>query len=61
MIQARDGTLPMVASYEEEPEDLSLDEDLRLLYVAVTRAKDHLSLVWPRDVPRGPREPRDRG
>ena len=54
VIQARDGTLPMVASYEEEPEELSLDEDLRLLYVAVTRAKDHLSLVWPRDVPRGP-------
>jgi DNA helicase-2/ATP-dependent DNA helicase PcrA len=54
VIQARDGTLPMVASYEDEPEDLSLDEDLRLLYVAVTRAKDHLSLVWPRDVPRGP-------
>ncbi len=54
VIQARDGTMPMVASYDEEPEEESLDEDLRLLYVAVTRAKDHLSLVWPRDVPRGP-------
>ncbi len=54
VIQTRDGTFPMVASYDDEPEEESFDEDLRLLYVAVTRAKDHLSLVWPRDVPRGP-------
>jgi DNA helicase-2/ATP-dependent DNA helicase PcrA len=54
VIQARDGTIPMVVSYEDEPEEESLDEDLRLLYVAVTRAKDHLLLVWPRSVPRGP-------
>jgi DNA helicase-2/ATP-dependent DNA helicase PcrA len=54
VIQARDGTIPMVVSYEDEPEEESLDEDLRLLYVAVTRAKDHLILVWPRSVPRGP-------
>lgn len=53
VIQARDGTFPMAASFEDEPEPESLDEDLRLLYVAVTRAKDHLSLVWPREIGRG--------
>ncbi len=51
VIQVRDGTIPM--SFDDEPEEESLDEDLRLLYVAVTRAKDHLSLVWPREVARG--------
>jgi len=53
VLQARDGTIPMVASFDDEPEQDSLDEDLRLLYVAVTRAKDSLSLVWPRDTARG--------
>jgi DNA helicase-2/ATP-dependent DNA helicase PcrA len=53
VIQARDGTIPMVASFDDEPEPESLDEDLRLLYVAVTRAKDHLTLVWPREIARG--------
>jgi DNA helicase-2/ATP-dependent DNA helicase PcrA len=53
VLQARDGTIPMVASFDDEPEQGSLDEDLRLLYVAVTRAKDHLSLVWPREIARG--------
>jgi DNA helicase-2/ATP-dependent DNA helicase PcrA len=53
VIQARDGTIPMVASFDDEPEAESLDEDLRLLYVAVTRAKDHLTLVWPREIARG--------
>jgi DNA helicase-2/ATP-dependent DNA helicase PcrA len=52
VIQARDGTIPMVASFDDEPDDSALDEDLRLLYVAVTRAKDFLSLVWPRDIAR---------
>lgn len=53
VIQARDGTIPMVVSFDDEPEQESLDEDLRLLYVAVTRAKDYLSLVWPREIARG--------
>jgi DNA helicase-2/ATP-dependent DNA helicase PcrA len=53
VIQARDGTIPMATSFDDEPEPESLDEDLRLLYVAVTRAKDALSLVWPRDIARG--------
>jgi DNA helicase II / ATP-dependent DNA helicase PcrA len=53
VLQARDGTIPMVASFDDEPEQESLDEDLRLLYVAVTRAKEYLSLVWPRDTARG--------
>jgi DNA helicase-2/ATP-dependent DNA helicase PcrA len=60
VIHAREGTFPMgpmSASFEDEPEAESLDEDLRLLYVAVTRAKDYLSLVWPRDIARGPRGP----
>ena len=54
VLQARDGTIPMVASFDDEPDQGSLDEDLRLLYVAVTRAKDYLSLVWPREIARGP-------
>ncbi len=54
VLQARDGTIPMVASFDDEPDQGSLDEDLRLLYVAVTRAKDFLSLVWPREIARGP-------
>jgi DNA helicase-2/ATP-dependent DNA helicase PcrA len=53
VLQVRDGTFPMAASFDDDPEAESLDEDLRLLYVAVTRAKDHLSLVWPREVARG--------
>jgi DNA helicase-2/ATP-dependent DNA helicase PcrA len=53
VIQARDGTIPMVSAFEEEAEPESLDEDLRLLYVAVTRAKDHLYLTWPRELSSG--------
>jgi DNA helicase-2/ATP-dependent DNA helicase PcrA len=53
VIQARDGTIPMVASFDEDPGLESIDEDLRLLYVAVTRAKDRLDLVWPREAARG--------
>ncbi len=53
VLQVRDGTIPMTSSFDDEPEQESLDEDLRLLYVAVTRAKDYLSLVWPREIARG--------
>jgi DNA helicase-2/ATP-dependent DNA helicase PcrA len=53
VIQVRDGTIPMVPAFEDEAEPESLDEDLRLLYVAVTRAKDHLYLAWPREVSSG--------
>jgi DNA helicase-2/ATP-dependent DNA helicase PcrA len=53
VIQAREGTFPMAAGFDDEPEPESYDEDLRLLYVAVTRAKDHLSLVWPRETAAG--------
>ena len=52
VIQARDGTIPMVVNYEDDLDEEALDEDLRLLYVAVTRAKDSLYIVWPRETPR---------
>jgi len=53
VLQVREGTIPMVATFDDEPGLESIDEDLRLLYVAVTRAKDRLDLVWPREVGRG--------
>ncbi|MGH9319964.1 MAG: ATP-dependent helicase [Vicinamibacteria bacterium] len=52
VIQARDGYIPMVSAFGEDPEEESLDEELRLLYVAITRARDFLTLVWPRDTAR---------
>ncbi len=52
VIQARDGTIPMVVNYEDDEDEEALEEDLRLLYVAVTRAKDSLYIVWPREIPR---------
>jgi DNA helicase-2/ATP-dependent DNA helicase PcrA len=53
VIQLQDGSIPMVSPFDPDPEDESLDEELRLLYVAVTRAKDELCLVWPRETARG--------
>ena len=44
MVMAGDGQVPSRGK---------LDEDLRLLYVAVTRAKDQLFLVAPRYTTRG--------
>ncbi|MTI86678.1 MAG: ATP-dependent helicase [Balneolaceae bacterium] len=44
MIQCLDGIIPSSYSVEEEKQ---LDEELRLLYVAVTRAKDMLYLIYP--------------
>lgn len=54
LLQVRDGYLPMVSAFDDEPEAEELDEELRLLYVAVTRAKDALYLVWPKDTARNP-------
>ncbi len=55
VIQAIDGCIPMVNTftddYEVDPE--KLDEELRLFYVAVTRARDELQIVFPRDTARG--------
>lgn len=53
VIQARDGNIPMVTSFDGEEDEEALDEELRLLYVAVTRAKEILGLVWPREIARG--------
>ena len=54
VIQALDGCIPMISDFfGEEPDSDKLDEELRLLYVAVTRAKDRLLLVWPRATARG--------
>jgi DNA helicase-2/ATP-dependent DNA helicase PcrA len=54
VIQLRDGYFPVVPAFAEELDEESLDEELRLLYVSVTRAKDELFLVWPRDALRNP-------
>jgi DNA helicase-2/ATP-dependent DNA helicase PcrA len=54
VIHARDGLIPMVSSYEDQGEDPeTLDEELRLMYVAVTRAKDALYATWPAATGRG--------
>jgi DNA helicase-2/ATP-dependent DNA helicase PcrA len=53
LIQLSDGSIPLVSPLGPDPDDDSLDEELRLLYVAVTRAKDELYLVWPRETARG--------
>ena len=52
VIQARDGYIPMVVNFEDDEDEEALDEELRLLYVAVTRAKDSLYVVWPRETAR---------
>jgi DNA helicase-2/ATP-dependent DNA helicase PcrA len=44
VIQAMDGVLPSTYSVGDEE---ALDEELRLLYVAITRAEDHLYLSYP--------------
>jgi len=54
IIQALDGCIPMISDpFGEDPDDEKLDEDLRLLYVAVTRARDWLAISWPRSTARG--------
>ncbi len=44
LINAADGLLPSEMSFGSEEE---LEEELRLTYVAMTRAKDHLYVTWP--------------
>ncbi len=52
IIQAVDGYIPMVSRYDDEEDEERMDEELRLFYVAVTRAKDTLCVVWPGETPR---------
>ncbi len=47
IIGAVDGRFPSVFSFNSEEE---LDEELRLMYVAVTRAKTHLEITYPIDM-----------
>ena len=47
IIGAVDGRFPSLFSFNS-PEDL--DEELRLMYVAVTRAKTHLAITYPIDM-----------
>ena len=44
VIHALEGVLPSAYAVGS---DEDLDEELRLLYVAVTRAADHLFISWP--------------
>lgn len=54
VIQAADGCIPMFSSYSNFAADRDdTDEELRLFYVAVTRAKEALCIVWPRETQRG--------
>jgi len=45
VMRVNDGVMPMIRRDQTSREDL--DEDLRLLYVATTRAKEQLILTWP--------------
>lgn len=47
IIGAVDGRFPSVFSFNSEEE---LDEELRLMYVAITRAKTHLYITYPIDM-----------
>lgn len=47
IIGAVDGRFPSIFSFNSEEE---LDEELRLMYVAVTRAKTHLYITYPIDM-----------
>lgn len=47
IIGAVDGRFPSTLSFNSEEE---LDEELRLMYVAVTRAKTHLAITYPIDM-----------
>ncbi len=47
IIGAVDGRFPSTYSFNSEDE---LDEELRLMYVAVTRAKTHLAITYPIDM-----------
>ena len=47
IVGAVDGRFPSVYSFNSEEE---LDEELRLMYVAVTRAKTHLYITYPIDM-----------
>ncbi len=47
IIGAVDGRFPSVFSFNSTEE---MDEELRLMYVAVTRAKTHLSITYPIDM-----------
>lgn len=45
LIDIYQGMFPMVTKNEESP--LLLEEERRLFYVALTRAKDHLNIIFP--------------
>jgi DNA helicase-2/ATP-dependent DNA helicase PcrA len=54
IIQAAEGCIPLYSGFDGlEPDLEKLDEELRLLYVGVTRARDRLTVVWPRWTTRG--------
>lgn len=54
IMQAVDGDVPMFNTFTNEaPDPEHLDEELRLFYVAVTRAKNRLYIIAPRLTARG--------
>ncbi len=53
VLQAVDGCLPHLGDPWDEPDDDELEEELRLLYVAATRPRRHLTFVFPRATTRG--------
>ena len=46
LIHAADGCLPSDMSTGSD-EDIEIEEELRLAYVAMTRARDFLYVLWP--------------
>lgn len=50
LIGNEDGTLPSRMAIMEDEGSVALDEEKRLCYVAMTRAKTHLVMTWRREV-----------
>jgi hypothetical protein len=50
LIGNEDGTLPTKIAIMEGNDSVAIDEEKRLCYVAMTRAKTHLVMTWRREV-----------
>ena len=50
LVGTEDGTLPTKMAIMEGEDSVALDEEKRLCYVAMTRAKTHLIMTWRREV-----------
>ena len=53
IIQATDGSIPLVPFNDFDEDEERMDEERRLFYVAVTRAMERLYIVYPGETSRG--------